>query len=93
MKLRHKVAIGAMVALPILGGGVAHASQLHSAASVPTSVNVKATTPLTTENPEATVDSGPDQKGGPNLNSGLNVNVQSGSQSVVGVDATGGASS
>lgn len=93
MKLRHKVAIGAMVALPVLTGGVAYASTLHSAAFVPTSANVKATTALATESPEATVDSGPDLKGGPNLNSGPNLNVQSGSQSTVGVDTASGASS
>lgn len=93
MKLRHKVAIGAMVTLPVLTGGVAYASVSHPTSSVSTSVDAKAGTAHIAESPEATVDSGPDLKGGPNLNSGPNVNVQSGSQSTVGPDTTGGSSS
>lgn len=93
MNLKQKLAIGVVAAVPVLTGGVAYASALHPTTSIPTSANVKATTPLTSESSKATVDSGPDLKGGPNVNSGPNVNVQSGSQSIVGVDATSGASS
>lgn len=94
MKLRHKVAIGAMAALPILAGGVAYASTLNTTTTTSGHINVNSTTPINSGSPDATVDSGPDLKTGSNVNSGPDLNtgpdVKSRTDAVSGPDLNSG---
>ncbi len=83
MRIKYAIAVAGMLAVPILGGGVAYASTTSASSPAPASVSVAA------QNAPETSATANDPVGGANLQQGLNVEVQSGAQSG-GVDVVGG---
>lgn len=81
MNIRSKLALATALSLPILGGGVAYASQTTS--TTPVTINAPESSMVAPElASESTTDLGPDVQSGPDIQSGANSQVSGG-----GVDA------